>query len=319
VALGRTSGGAELGTFNVTEPSKVWTDLQPGQVYFVKVRANVGTSVGAWSSSVPMTMAVVIESRSTGYENGWYNDSNLSDSTAKSTAAGLIGAGSRYAVNHGIGSTGFAAFHPAIAKSGVYEIWTTWPADASVLTAGLRYTIIHKNGTTEVFKDQEGPVNGNQWISLGFYEFDAGTTGTTVTADNSMTTSTDGGTNTVRFYVDSIKYVWAPAPTFTNATDYSTFTGGTTTWEAVPGATSYDIALGSTWGGEEIVAPTNVTATSYVWSGLTPGQTYYEKLHSRVGHTPRRWKVVPMTLGTPTACTAGQPNGVYSDDLGYAS
>jgi hypothetical protein len=83
----------------------------------------------------------------------------------------------------------------------------------------------------------------------------------------------------------------APTPPPSNsclpaaATDLrSTLVGGTRTiaWSAVPTAIDYDIQIGYTSGGSELVRD-RTTHTDYTWTGAGSGtnNTFYARVHSR--------------------------------------
>jgi hypothetical protein len=98
-------------------------------------------------------------------------------STAKSTAAGLVGTGSRF-ITYALPNTGTdnATLIPRIQTPGLYEVFVTWGTGANCFDA--RYTIRHADGQATLLVDQipEGAAgaNANTWVSLGQYRFAAG-------------------------------------------------------------------------------------------------------------------------------------------------
>ena len=62
---------------------------------------------------------------------------------------------------------------PDLPAPGNYEVFVKYQADAS--RASAVYTIVHAGGNTDVPLDQT--QNGGIWVSLGSFDFDAGTTG----------------------------------------------------------------------------------------------------------------------------------------------
>ncbi len=66
---------------------------------------------------------------------------------------------------------------------------------------------------------------------------------------------------------------------------------GLLTWDMASGATSYEVNIGTSAGNYDIVSGMTVTGTSYGYSGLSYGQTYY-------------WSIAPSNAnGTATGCS----------------
>lgn len=137
-----------------------------------------------------------------------------SNSTAKSTAAGLTGVGSRY-ITYVLPNTGTdnATFVPPIVTSGLYEVWVTWGTGANCYDA--QYTIRHADGETVLLVDQipEGVdgANANTWVSLGQYRFAAGqdsATGSVNVSEATVTGKPHSGWSQ-RVYADAAKWVFA--------------------------------------------------------------------------------------------------------------
>src|SRR5690606_20851498 len=68
-------------------------------------------------------------------------------------------------------------FAPNLSEAGTYEVFARWVTHANRAT-NARHDIIHKGGTTSVTRNQQ--QNNGVWVSLGTYEFDAGTAGAVV-------------------------------------------------------------------------------------------------------------------------------------------
>lgn len=137
----------------------------------------------------------------------WY------DSTAKSTAEGLTGAGSRF-MKYDLPNSGVehATFVPEIVTSGWYEVFVTWGTGANCYDA--LYTIEHADGQTQLLVDQipEGApgANANTWVSLGTHRFVAGQSAAAGSVDVSEETVSGrphSGWNQ-RVYADAIKWVF---------------------------------------------------------------------------------------------------------------
>jgi len=86
-------------------------------------------------------------------------------------------------------------FTPDLATAGVYEVLTRWTSDSNRAN-DVPIDIAHQSATEQVFVDQQ--VDGGQWISLGLYDFAAGT-------DGSVTIKTTGTTGHV--IADAVKFV----------------------------------------------------------------------------------------------------------------
>lgn len=92
------------------------------------------------------------------------------------------------------GSTSTVRYTPTIPASGTYEVFARWTQLANRASA-VPYEINSASGTVTVAKDQR--AQGSQWVSLGLYPFNAGTTGNV----RIHSTATDGYTiaDAVRF------------------------------------------------------------------------------------------------------------------------
>ena len=68
----------------------------------------------------------------------------------------------------------FAPDYPVTANYEVFIWWGTTPLGAS----NQVFTIEHANGSTDVTVNFQGAASEPEWLSLGVYHFEAGTTGT---------------------------------------------------------------------------------------------------------------------------------------------
>lgn len=156
-------------------------------------------------SETPIT-EFIVESREGGKNYANYSESGggFADSSAKSSAAGTTaGIGSRF------GSMAFAkeasySFTPSV--SGPYQAFATW-APSTNATSSLEHVVTHDGGSTSVLLDQNSgtnPTGGDNWNSLGTYDFTAGNT-------YSVSQVTDGtGSGIMRN--DAIRWVLIPEP-----------------------------------------------------------------------------------------------------------
>jgi RHS repeat-associated protein len=123
------------------------------------------------------------------------------------TATSLQGFyGSNYRTNTKGSGKDKAVWTPTVPTTGSYQVYARWVA-ASTHASNAPFAIKHSSGTTTVAVNQR--TNGGQWILLGTYTFNAGTTGTitltdkangTVIADAVKLVPTTGGTTQEAMY-----------------------------------------------------------------------------------------------------------------------
>ncbi|CAM2815499.1 hypothetical protein [Rariglobus hedericola] len=123
------------------------------------------------------------------------------------------------------GSSNTLRYTPTIPTTGTYEVFARWTQLANRASA-VPYEITSASGTVTVSKDQR--AQGSQWVSLGLYPFNAGTTGNVLI----RSTATDGYTiaDGVRFTQQSqgVEIV-VDASDPTGVTKVGAWTGSTTT------------------------------------------------------------------------------------------
>ncbi|MHC0443480.1 golvesin C-terminal-like domain-containing protein, partial [Flavobacterium sp. 3-210] len=188
--------------------------------------------------------------------------------TSTSATAGYIGTDYIHDGDTGKG-TKSATFTPSITQRGKYEVFINFTAGTNRPT-NVPVDIIHENGTTTVTVNQQ--INNATWVSLGRYDFSAGSVNKVVI----RTTGTTGVViaDAIKFdFVDCLPENVAPIANFTpasaavcegqtvtytntstNATSYSwSFPGGTpsTSTAANPVVTynasgTYDASLTAT-------------------------------------------------------------------------
>ncbi|MDO8540474.1 MAG: choice-of-anchor D domain-containing protein [Opitutaceae bacterium] len=108
------------------------------------------------------TSGIIVDDGDAGYvEVGTWYQSGL----------GGNGGDSRYTNG---GATNTATWTPSIPSAGNYEVFVTYP-DYTGNTTGVNYKITSTAGVTDVFIDQT--VGGGTWVSLGVFNFAAGTSG----------------------------------------------------------------------------------------------------------------------------------------------
>ncbi|UCG15468.1 MAG: hypothetical protein JSV19_09235 [Phycisphaerales bacterium] len=160
---------------------------------------------------------IILETRDAGGSvtppPAYVEDGAWRNSTAKSTAPGLTGSGSRY-ITYELPNTETdnATFVPSVVVPGWYEVFVTWGTGANCYDA--QYTIQHHDGATVLLVDQipEGVTgaNANTWVSLGQYRFEAGQS--IMTASVNVSEETVSGIPHTgwnqRVYADAAKWVF---------------------------------------------------------------------------------------------------------------
>jgi len=193
-------------------------NLAPNTVYHYRVRsrntAGLQTSSGdfTFTSNPPgVVNDVIVEARLAGgglNANPPYSDNaSFNDSTLKSTAAGLSGTGSRYAVS---GTPSFTVKPPLAVASGTYDVYVT-QGDASSISDDIIVAVGQTGctglpATTTIFR-QPG---GNTWELLGRMTLNPGVSVPTLTFTYSSGTLNASGNG--RMYSDATKYVFVPPP-----------------------------------------------------------------------------------------------------------
>ncbi len=200
----------------VTNHSVVLSGLSANTLYYYRVISTPGGGCSSVSSGSTFTTTgvavpdVVIESRKS---NGTLTPSpsyteagSWGDSTAKSSAQGLSGSGSRYATNF-TGAT--ATFVPSLPYSGPYEVYVTWGASSN--GASTNFKVI--SGGSVVYNHNWDQNNAqpyeNQWQYVGEYTFNAGQSASNASVKidgNASSKGTTGGTP--RLMSDAVKFVF---------------------------------------------------------------------------------------------------------------
>jgi len=78
-----------------------------------------------------------------------------------------------------------AEWRPSLPAAGVYEV-TIWYVEGTNRADNAPFTIHHANGATPVPVNQQ--INGETWVSLGSYAFDAGSSGYVTLGNDANTT-----------------------------------------------------------------------------------------------------------------------------------
>ena len=166
--------------------------------------ALVLAGVLAWASaSLAAVPDFIVESRSGGQNFGKYSDVGMANAGSKSTAPGCTpGIGSRYgSVKRSAVGEKHAYFNADLGVAGRYEVFVTWGNQSGRYNGPVAHVITHRDGVATVELNHNATMN--QWISLGQYNFNAGTNVGRVDINNLSGPGTDSG----NFMADAVKWV----------------------------------------------------------------------------------------------------------------
>jgi uncharacterized lipoprotein YddW (UPF0748 family) len=196
------------------------TNLTPNTTYHYRARSRNVT--GLQTNSADYTFKsnppgvvndMIIEARlSDGGLNSnppYSDNASFADSTLKSSASGLTGTGSRYAIS---GTPAFTVKPALPVAGGTYDAYVT-QGSASSISDDI-FVAVGQSGctglpaTTTLFQEP----GGNTWEYLGRMKLNAAVTTPTLTFTYSSGMLMIG----YRMYSDATKYVFVPPPTITN-------------------------------------------------------------------------------------------------------
>lgn len=105
--------------------------------------------------------------------------------TASSASSGYYGSDYIHDGSTGQG-TKSVRYTPTIPTTGNYEVFARWTTNANRAT-NAHYDVIHAGGTTTKLMNQQTAANNGVWVSLGTYQFTAGTTGSVLLTNEAAT------------------------------------------------------------------------------------------------------------------------------------
>lgn len=193
------------------------TNLTPATLYHYRVRSRNNTGLQSTSGDFTFTTLppgtvndVILEARlSDGSlnSNPPYIDASFSDSTLKSTAAGLTGTGSRYAVS---GTPNFTLRPTLAVAGGSYDVYVTHGnavsvSDDIIVAVGQSGCTGLPTATTNFQQSA-----ANTWEYLGRMNLNPGVIVPTLTFTYSS--GTLDGLGNGRMYSDAAKFVFVPPP-----------------------------------------------------------------------------------------------------------
>ncbi len=197
------------------------TGLTPATLHHYRVRSRNTTGLQSTSAGFTFTSNppgvvndAIIEARLGNgglNSNPPYTDTGFSDSTLKSSAPGLSGSDSRYAVS---GTPNYTVRPTLPVAGGVYDVYLTHGSAGSI-SDDIVVTVNQTNcfglpATTTIFREP----GGNTWEYLGRMTVNAGVLIPTLNFTYSSGTLNSLGNG--RMYSDATKFVFVPPPTITN-------------------------------------------------------------------------------------------------------
>lgn len=203
-------------------------------VRFTDKELTEGVDKGAGAPPPPPAKPdIIVESRPEGMnfsqykevEGGWTNSGN-DKGQGKSKAPGLSDAtkvGTRKTMctnlkhpndNKPHDEPAAARFMPMIEGPAHYYVYVTWPREANAQP--VTYTIKHAKGETKKTLVQDGwgkgptGANGNIWVSLGDYDFQAGEDQWVEVRDTGADVKVIDDVNICQIYADSVRFTTTP-------------------------------------------------------------------------------------------------------------
>jgi uncharacterized lipoprotein YddW (UPF0748 family) len=246
-------------------------NLTPNTTYYYRVRSRNITGLQRNSADLSfrsnlagVVNNVIVEARlSDGSLNSnppYSDNSSFADSTLKSSASGLTGTGSRYAIS---GTPSFTVKPSLPVAGGTYEVYVTQGSASSIsddiLVAISQSGCTGLPATTAVIQE----AGGNTWEYLGRMRLNAGVTVPTLAFTYAGGTLMTG----YRMYSDATKYVFVPPPTITNQPQSRTVNQGASATFFV-GATGAG-PLSYQWRFED-ASLAGATSSSYTRSSVQP-------------------------------------------------
>ncbi len=177
-------------------------------------------------------------------------------------------------------------------------------------THDARYKIHHKDGTTTVSRDQF-PLN-NQWLDLGTYRFNAGTSGDVILSD------LNGEANLTRSVsFSAMRFTLQPPdkPTLNDISNPSNANSYSVNWQSGFGASGYqwqERYNGGSWGSAQSTSSTSITR-----SDRTPGVWCY-RVRSTNSAGSSAWTAEKCTSVKPYTAPVLDPISNSDSDGSYA-
>jgi hypothetical protein len=232
------------------------TTVEPNETVVVTLKAGTAYTVGSTSSSATVTIAdddpITVDNggRGTSFTGTWL----------VSTGPNPFGSTSLYSAGAGQDTYRWT---PTIPTTRIYDVYAWWTSLPNRSTA-VQYQIRHAGGTAVVTKNQR--TVGGQWVSLGTFQFNAGTAGYVQVSD---VVNGDGvSADAIRWMPPGVR----PAPSsippggivIDNGRSGTSFTGQ---WSTSSGSTPY---------GTGSVYDTGSGVDTYLWRPTIPSPRPYD-------------------------------------------
>ncbi|MET8232186.1 DNRLRE domain-containing protein [Micromonospora sp. NPDC005298] len=149
-------------------------EVQRVKTNWTEGSANWSTMSAAGDTSLPGTIVTV--------DDGDTNATAKGTWTASTSNLTAYAVGQDYRTNSDATTGDTYTYTPTITEAGEYKVEAHY-VGASDRADVAPYTVYHKGGTKMVPVDQRTPTGTGGWTTLGFYQFDAGTTGKVVLGD----------------------------------------------------------------------------------------------------------------------------------------
>lgn len=157
--------------------------------YSINSSSTNGLRVPVQPVKVDMIDQIIVDNNDSGFttSGNWHESSNQPE----------YGNSSLYTSTSGDSAT----WTPSFSSSGTYKVYAWWNCYNN-RDQNAKFTIVHANGTETVYKNQRDETDGacGEWVELGSWDFDAGTSGSVTVSRHSSST----GSSTV---ADAIKFV----------------------------------------------------------------------------------------------------------------
>jgi hypothetical protein len=254
------------------------------------------SAVFTWSAGTLAT-AYWIDVGSAAGGHQYYQSGNLGEVLTTKTVSGLPTNGSAiyvtlYSLIGGVwtyNSYTYTAFNAASA-AGVL----TTPAPSSILTANnVTFDWTAGTNASNYWLDVGNVAGGNQWYQSGNLGNVLTTTAPNLPANGSTLYATLYSYVGGQWVKNSYTYTAAPGAVITTPAPGSTVTGTSATfnWSAGTGFTSYNLTVGSTYGGSDIYSSGSITAlTATVTTLPANSSTIYVTLYSvKTGETVQNY------------------------------
>jgi len=246
---------------------------------------------------------VIVDNSGAGYtETGsWTSSAN----------AGFYGTNSRWANTGGASDT--AKWTPTVPKTAKYDVYAWWVAGSNRAN-NAPYTINHRAGSSVVTKNQT--LTGSQWVLLGSYDFQAGSSGNIVLGDNAEASKVVSA--------DAVRLLYKSAPSALDIITDNTTAGSfaaSANWFTSTSTAGY-------YGTNYHARATGAVTDAATWSQTLPFTASY-KVYARWTTDPNRATAAPYSIyhngGTATVNANQQLNngtwvllGTYSFNAGTA-